>query len=327
MQWCRVCWVGLAWQMPSPPLSGATAASCRAAPSGRQLSAAAVSGAFGSRTSMISQYFTELQQQLHASWASLEARGVELSRLSSPAPQPAHSAARCNAVSRPGPGSAEGLPAVAAVVAAAAGATAALRAAWAALAAVCWRVLELAGALYLSMRYFTGAARFCTLPLPVAGAPQYLVRLRHKPLVIVQLPRRRAHMLAAVRLHVLQRAGAAPPPAAVPHLDHLAFGPPLRGLLTCARCGELRMPVQAVQPANTLLLVQLVLPVAPEPASVSQPASCPHAHPSPAVPAANRRAVAAAPLPAVLGPGLILQGLRPGENGGPGSIKALCLCR
>ena len=112
---------------------------------------------------MISQYFTELQQQLHASWASLEARGVELTcRLSSPAPQPAHGAARCNAVSRPGPGSAEGLPAVAAVVAAAAGATAALRAAWAALAAVCWHVLELGGALYLSMRYFTGAGRLQT---------------------------------------------------------------------------------------------------------------------------------------------------------------------
>ncbi|KAI7841881.1 hypothetical protein COHA_004410 [Chlorella ohadii] len=100
----------------------------------------------------MTQYITELQQQLQASWATLEARGgglTSLCRFSSPAPGDERGG------SSSGPGSAaEGLPAVLAAVTAAA--SGALGAAWAALAAGCWRLLELGGALYLSMRYFTG---------------------------------------------------------------------------------------------------------------------------------------------------------------------------
>ena len=120
-------------------------------------------GQFRSTFDMIAEYFTGLQAQLQASMASLEARGAgglsAYCRLSSPAPG---AGAAADGSVRAGGGGQEGLLAVVAAAAAAA-ASGALGAAWAALAAGCWRLLELGGALYLSMRYFTGACRLCRL--------------------------------------------------------------------------------------------------------------------------------------------------------------------
>lgn len=184
---------------------------------------------------MMTQYITELQQQLHASWASLEARGgglTSLCRFSSPAPGDERGG------SSSGPGSAaEGLPAVLAAVTAAA--SGALGAAWAALAAGCWRLLELGGALYLSMRYFTGAGGLGGRPSPSFRRCSGRRRTVRCPIAAYCAPlpsRCRSHMLAAVWLHLLQRAGAAPAPAAVPFVDHLPCWAPRRGLLTCVRC-------------------------------------------------------------------------------------------
>lgn len=112
---------------------------------------------------MMLQYLYDLQAQLQASRASLEARGGGLSalcRLSSPASSVGAADERVRTV----PNGQDGLAVVAAVIAAVlAAASGALSAAWTALAAGCWRLLELGGALYLSMRYFTGVRRLCHL--------------------------------------------------------------------------------------------------------------------------------------------------------------------